>query len=45
MLSTANLAEAATLIDDTARATMLMSLMDGRALTTADLARAADTTA
>lgn len=45
MLSTAALAETAALIGDPARATMLMSLMDGRALTASELARAAGITA
>jgi len=45
MLSTAALAETAALIGDPARAAMLTSLMDGRALTAAELARAAGITA
>lgn len=45
MLSTAALAETAALIGDPARAAMLTSLMDGRALTAAELARAAGVTA
>ena len=45
MLSTAALAETAALIGDPARAAMLTSLMDGRALTATELARAAGITA
>ncbi len=45
MLSTAALAETASLIGEPARAAMLTSLMDGRALTAAELARAAGITA
>lgn len=45
MLSVAALAETAALIGDPARAAMLTSLMDGRALTAAELARAAGITA
>ncbi len=45
MLSTAALAETAALIGDPARAAMLTSLMDGRALTAAELARVAGITA
>jgi DNA-binding transcriptional ArsR family regulator len=45
MLSTAALAETAALIGEPARAAMLTSLMDGRALTATELARAAGITA
>ena len=45
MLSTAALAETATLIGDPGRAAMLTALMDGRALTATELARAAGITA
>ena len=41
MLSTASLAETASLIGDLARASMLAALMDGRALTAAELAQLA----
>ncbi|MGN6579244.1 MAG: ArsR/SmtB family transcription factor [Bordetella sp.] len=41
MLSTASLAETAALIGDLARASMLAALMDGRALTAAELAQLA----
>ncbi|HTT81399.1 MAG TPA: winged helix-turn-helix domain-containing protein [Stellaceae bacterium] len=41
MLSTSALAETAALVGDPARAGMLMALMDGRALTAGELARAA----
>ena len=41
MVSTAALAETASLVGDPARANMLAALMDGRALTAAELARAA----
>src|SRR5438270_1495554 len=39
MFSTASLAETAALVGDPARASMLMALMDGRALTASELAR------
>src|SRR2546423_12305605 len=45
MFSTASLAETAALVGDPARAAMLMALMDGRALTASELARAAGVTA
>lgn len=45
MLSTAALAETAALIGDPGRAAMLTSLLDGRALTATELARAAGITA
>ena len=45
MLSTAALAETAALIGDPGRAAMLTALMDGRALTATELARAAGITA
>ena len=41
MFRTAALAETAALVGDPARASMLMTLMDGRALTAGELARAA----
>jgi len=41
MFSTAALAETAALVGEPARASMLMALMDGRALTASELARAA----
>ena len=41
MFSTSSLAETAALVGDPARASMLMALMDGRALTASELARAA----
>jgi DNA-binding transcriptional ArsR family regulator len=44
MFSTASLAETAALVGDPARAAMLMALMDGRALTASELARAAGVT-
>ena len=44
MVSTSALAETAPLIGDPARANMLTALMDGRALTAAELARAASVT-
>src|ERR1700716_3781199 len=44
MFSTASLAETAALVGDPARAAMLMALMDGRALTASELARAAGIT-
>ena len=44
MLTTSGLAEAASLIGDPARANMLTALIDGRALTAAELARAAGVT-
>jgi len=45
MLSIAGLAEIAALVGDRSRAAMLMALMDGRALTAGELARAAGVTA
>jgi len=45
MLSIAGLAEIAALVGDPSRAAMLMALMDGRALTAGELARAAGVTA
>lgn len=45
MVSTADFAEIASLAGDPARACMLQALMDGRALTAAELARAAGITA
>jgi len=45
MLSIAGLAEIAALVGDPSRAVMLMALMDGRALTAGELARAAGVTA
>src|SRR5579863_3794580 len=44
MLTTSALAETAALVGDPARAAMLMVLMDGRALTASELARAAGVT-
>jgi len=44
MFSTASLAETVALVGDPARAAMLMALMDGRALTASELARAAGIT-
>lgn len=44
MLTTTALAETASLVGDPARAGMLMALMDGRALTAGELARAAGVT-
>lgn len=44
MFRTAALAETAALVGDPARASMLMTLMDGRALTAGELARAAGVT-
>jgi len=44
MVSTASLAETAALVGDPARANMLAALMDGRALTATELARAAGIT-
>lgn len=44
MFTTSALAETAALIGDPARASMLMALMDGRALTASELARAAGVT-
>jgi DNA-binding transcriptional ArsR family regulator len=44
MFSTSALAETAALVGDPARASMLMALMDGRALTASELARAAGVT-
>jgi DNA-binding transcriptional ArsR family regulator len=44
MFSTASLAETAALVGDPARCAMLMALMDGRALTASELARAAGVT-
>jgi DNA-binding transcriptional ArsR family regulator len=44
MFRTAALAEIAALVGDPARASMLMTLMDGRALTASELARAAGVT-
>jgi DNA-binding transcriptional ArsR family regulator len=44
MLTTSTLAETAALVGDPARANMLTALMDGRALTAAELARAAGVT-
>jgi DNA-binding transcriptional ArsR family regulator len=44
MFRTAALAETAALVGDPARASMLMTLMDGRALTASELARAAGVT-
>ena len=44
MVSTTALAETAALVGDPARANMLAALMDGRALTAAELARAASVT-
>jgi DNA-binding transcriptional ArsR family regulator len=44
MLTTSALAETASLVGDPARAGMLMALMDGRALTAGELARAAGVT-
>src|SRR5688500_9138377 len=44
MFRTAALAETAALVGDPARASMLMTLMDGRALTASELARAAGIT-
>src|SRR5215831_15020169 len=44
MFTTAALAETAALVGDPARASMLMALMDGRALTASELARAAGVT-
>lgn len=44
MVSTTALAETAALVGDPARANMLTALMDGRALTAAELARAASVT-
>jgi DNA-binding transcriptional ArsR family regulator len=44
MLTTSALAETAALVGDPARAGMLMALMDGRALTAGELARAAGVT-
>ncbi|GAB2484074.1 winged helix-turn-helix domain-containing protein [Comamonas humi] len=44
MVSTASLAETASLIGDLARASMLAALMDGRALTAAELAQGAGIT-
>src|ERR1700722_16090512 len=41
MFSTSALAETAALVGDPARASMLMALMDGRALTASELARVA----
>ena len=41
MVGTTALAEIAALVDDPARANMLAALMDGRALTAAQLARTA----
>ena len=43
-MKTAALAQTAALVGDPARASMLMSLMDGRALTASELARAAGVT-
>ena len=45
MLSISGLAETAALVGDPTRAAMLMSLMDGRALTAGELARAGGVTA
>ncbi|WP_116090443.1 ArsR/SmtB family transcription factor [Sphingomonas crusticola] len=45
MLSISGLAETATLVGEPARTTMLATLMDGRALTAGELARAAGVTA
>lgn len=44
MLTTSAIAETASLVGDPARASMLMALMDGRALTASELARAAGVT-
>src|ERR1044072_9756727 len=44
MFTTAALAETAALVGDPGRAAMLMALMDGRALTASELARAAGIT-
>jgi len=44
MLSTSAIAETASLVGDPARASMLMALMDGRALTASELARVAGVT-
>jgi DNA-binding transcriptional ArsR family regulator len=44
MLSTSAFAETASLVGDPARANMLAALMDGRALTASELARAAGIT-
>jgi DNA-binding transcriptional ArsR family regulator len=44
MVSTASLAEVAALVGDPARAAMLLSLLDGRALTASELARAGGVT-
>jgi len=44
MFSTTSLAETAALVGDPARCAMLMALMDGRALTASELARAAGVT-
>lgn len=44
MITTASLAETAALVGDLARASMLAALMDGRALTAAELARIAGIT-
>src|SRR5438552_6980305 len=44
IVSTASLAETAALVGDPARCAMLMALMDGRALTASELARAAGVT-
>jgi DNA-binding transcriptional ArsR family regulator len=44
MFTTASLAETAALVGDPARAAMLMTLMDGRALTASELARVAGVT-
>src|SRR5438477_9890152 len=44
MFTTAALAETAALVGDPGRAAMLMALMDGRALTASELARAAGVT-
>src|SRR3954469_25567138 len=44
MFTTAALAETAALVGDPGRAAMLMALMDGRALTAGELARAAGIT-
>src|SRR5256885_12940954 len=44
MFTTAALAETAALVGNPGRAAMLMALMDGRALTAAELARAAGIT-
>ena len=45
MLSITGLAEIAALVGEPSRAAMLMALMDGRALTAGELARAAGVTA